>query len=183
MSITDSITPTINHVDDFIAGHSDRLAGTESHPRFFMNKELLNAIIEREGGTEAFLAGYFKQVEKAPAGMDVSMHFSFDYPAEDNLKFWDKYRDDIIDGLTRHAQHAGEDSAAELVGYWFEDTKHYPADIEAAFAEKACSINQSSTCRKEVCSWLSVATIADAYTDFICYMDGVCAQAKSKATV
>lgn len=172
MTIADTkpIIATSRHVEDFINNHDDSVGEAGIHSDFYMNKALLNAIIDRIGGVVEFAATYNEK--KIENDHPSSLTFNYKYRDADNLKFWDDNRANIIDGLERGARHAGEESAVAMVGFWFEDTKHCPQHIKEAFIEPACDYDVSSPARKEVCSWLSLAAITDAFVDFFCFMDG-----------
>lgn len=173
MTTTTKIKPTLNHVTAFIEAHNEGMTNDYHTSDFFMNKALVEAVMDRVGGKEAFLVAHTVKMDETLNPSGISQPFTYDYSDEDNLKFWDDHREDILDSLGRITQSSGYDSAAEMVGYWFEDTPHCPARIANAFTAPKRSYAKSSAVRKEVCAWLSLAAITDAYVDFVCYMDGV----------
>lgn len=156
----------MNNVTAFINAHESSKVGTISQADYSMNKELLCAVIDRIGGKDVFLASYIKNVKESKHPSGINLNFKYDYPNEDNLKFWDAHRENIMAGFQRHADGLGYDSAVTMLSEIFEDKSHSDNSIEAALSAEPCDYASSTAARKEICTWLSLAAISDAYIDF-----------------
>lgn len=163
---TSSQISTMDHVTAFIDSHA-------KDDSYASNKDMLCPIIERVGGKEVFFATYMEKMREQSKTNSVSLNFYYPYADEDNLKFWDAHRDNIIAGFQHHVDMLGYDCAASMLSQIFDDTNYSINQIAAALNEKPCDYTNSSPARKQICSWLSLAAISDAYTDFVGYMDGI----------
>lgn len=170
-AITTPLVPTTKHVANFIEEHEEGATDGSMGSEFVMNKELLTAVVDRMGGDEAFLKSHAELLAEISGTNDPEKSSEFHYSDEDNLKFWDANRDNILDNLERNAEKVGDESIEAMLGVWFDETEIDEDDIEAAINEPDCDYASSSEARKEICSWLGFNAISNARLGFVSYME------------
>lgn len=168
---TTALAPTVAHVANFIEEHEVGPTNGSMSSNFVMNKELLTSVVERMGGNEAFLKSHAELLAETSGVNDTRLLSEFHYSDEENLKFWDDNRSNILDGLERIAEKTGDESIEAMVGIWFEDTDIDESDIKTAINEPASDYKSASKARKEVCSWLSFNAISNARLGFVAYTE------------
>lgn len=87
MTTTTKIKPTLTHVTAFIEAHNEGMTNDYHTSDFFMNKALVEAVMDRVGGKEAFLVAHTVKMDETLNPSGISQPFTYDYSDEDNLKF------------------------------------------------------------------------------------------------
>lgn len=166
-----NVTPnaaTDDKLNAFMASHdSKRLIMNDNfdyvnlESRWAMNRELVEAVIERMGGEDSFLQTYNDIMDN---DIDDLQGFSSD---GDALKFFDENRDNLLDALKRQAERVGGSAAIELVAEWLDEDPLLDLDvIAAALYEPACDIEASSYGRVAVCITIARVLAGDTCNNF-----------------
>ena len=82
---SESIKPTVEHVDAFIEEHEDFNTDGNMGSVFVMNKTLVTAVIERLGGKAKFLEAHAELLAEISGERDQKTKSEFHYSDEDNL--------------------------------------------------------------------------------------------------